>query len=79
MTTFTTTDGTGIFYKDWGSGQPILFAHGWPLSSDAWDQQMLFSARRVSGSSHTTVAATGVRTRLSTATIWISMRTISLS
>lgn len=42
MTTFTTTDGTGIFYKDWGSGQPILFAHGWPLSSDAWDQQMLF-------------------------------------
>lgn len=42
MTTFITKDGTGIFYKDWGSGQPILFAHGWPLSSDAWDQQMLF-------------------------------------
>ncbi|HCQ10108.1 MAG TPA: alpha/beta hydrolase [Leclercia adecarboxylata] len=42
MSTFTTTDGTGIFYKDWGSGQPVLFAHGWPLSSDAWDQQMLF-------------------------------------
>ncbi|POU72532.1 alpha/beta hydrolase [Leclercia sp. LSNIH6] len=42
MSTFTTTDGTAIFYKDWGSGQPILFAHGWPLSSDAWDQQMLF-------------------------------------
>lgn len=42
MSTFTTTDGTTLFYKDWGAGQPILFAHGWPLSSDAWDQQMLF-------------------------------------
>ena len=42
MSSFTTTDGTHLFYKDWGTGQPILFAHGWPLSSDAWDQQMLF-------------------------------------
>ena len=42
MTYFTTTDGTRLFYKDWGAGQPILFAHGWPLSSDAWDQQLLF-------------------------------------
>ena len=42
MSTFTTKDGTRLFYKDWGTGQPILFAHGWPLSSDAWDQQMLF-------------------------------------
>ena len=42
MTHFTTRDGTRIFYKDWGHGQPMLFAHGWPLSSDAWDQQMLF-------------------------------------
>ncbi|KQT02840.1 MULTISPECIES: alpha/beta fold hydrolase [unclassified Rhizobium] len=42
MSTFLTTDGTHLFYKDWGTGQPILFAHGWPLSSDAWDQQMLF-------------------------------------
>lgn len=41
MTDFITTDGTRLFYKDWGVGQPILFAHGWPLSSDAWDQQML--------------------------------------
>lgn len=38
----TTKDGTEIFYKDWGSGQPIVFSHGWPLSSDAWDAQMLF-------------------------------------
>jgi len=42
MTTFTTSDGTEIFYKDWGSGQPIVFSHGWPLSADAWDAQMLF-------------------------------------
>lgn len=42
MPTFTTKDGTQIFYKDWGSGQPIVFHHGWPLSSDDWDTQMLF-------------------------------------
>jgi non-heme chloroperoxidase len=40
--TITTTDGTEIFYKDWGSGQPIVFHHGWPLSADDWDAQMLF-------------------------------------
>jgi len=38
----TTSDGTEIFYKDWGKGQPIVFHHGWPLSSDDWDAQMLF-------------------------------------
>jgi len=42
MATFTTRDGTTIFYKDWGKGQPIVFSHGWPLSSDDWDAQMLF-------------------------------------
>jgi non-heme chloroperoxidase len=42
MPTVTTTDGTEIFYKDWGSGQPIVFSHGWPLSADDWDIQMLF-------------------------------------
>jgi len=40
--TITTSDGTEIFYKDWGSGQPIVFSHGWPLSADDWDNQMLF-------------------------------------
>jgi len=40
--TFTTKDGTEIFYKDWGTGQPIMFHHGWPLSADDWDSQMLF-------------------------------------
>ncbi|KAA0696360.1 alpha/beta hydrolase [Halopseudomonas laoshanensis] len=42
MTTFTTSDNVTLFYKDWGSGQPVFFSHGWPLSSDAWDSQMLF-------------------------------------
>ena len=42
MATITTKDGTQIFYKDWGTGQPIVFSHGWPLSADDWDGQMLF-------------------------------------
>jgi non-heme chloroperoxidase len=42
MPMIATKDGTEIFYKDWGSGQPIVFSHGWPLSSDDWDAQMLF-------------------------------------
>lgn len=45
MPTITTSDGTEIFFKDWGPGQPIVFSHGWPLSSDDWDTQMLPSSR----------------------------------
>jgi non-heme chloroperoxidase len=44
--TITTTDGTEIFYKDWGTGQPIVFSHGWPLSADDWDTQMMFFLQR---------------------------------
>jgi len=44
MPTITTKDGVEIFYKDWGSGQPIVFSHGWPLSADDWDAQMMFFA-----------------------------------
>jgi non-heme chloroperoxidase len=46
MATITAKDGTNIFYKDWGKGQPILFSHGWPLSADDWDGQMLFFGQR---------------------------------
>ena len=46
MPTITTKDGTEIYYKDWGKGQPIVFSHGWPLSADDWDNQMLFFGQR---------------------------------
>jgi pimeloyl-ACP methyl ester carboxylesterase len=46
MSTITTKDGTQIYYKDWGKGQPIVFSHGWPLSADDWDTQMLFFGQR---------------------------------
>ncbi|SDS06050.1 alpha/beta fold hydrolase [Actinopolymorpha singaporensis] len=44
MGTITTTDGTRIHYKDWGSGPPMVFSHGWPLTADAWDDQLMFTA-----------------------------------
>ena len=46
MNTFTVKDGTQIFYKDWGTGQPLCFHHGWPLSADDWDGQMMFFLER---------------------------------
>lgn len=46
MSTFKTRDGTEIYFKDWGSGKPVLFSHGWPLDGDMWEKQMLFLSQR---------------------------------
>ena len=65
MTFVTAEDGTNIFYKDWGpkDAQPIVFHHGWPLSADDWDTQMLFFLARATASSPMTAAVTAARAR----------------
>ena len=70
MSTITTKDGVEIFYKDWGKGQPIVFSHGWPLSADDWDTQMLFFL--IASLRMTAEAMAGLR-RSATVTTWITM------
>ena len=71
----TTKDGVEIFYKDWGKGQPIVFSHGWPLSADDWDAQMLFFLITAIASSPMTAAVTAAPARRATAMTWITMPT----
>jgi non-heme chloroperoxidase len=73
MSTITTKDGVTIFYKDWGSGQPIVFSHGWPLSADDWDTQMMFFLNHGFRVIAHDRRVTGARARRPTVTIWITM------
>jgi pimeloyl-ACP methyl ester carboxylesterase len=78
MPRITTKDGVEIFYKDWGSGQPIVFSHGWPLSADDWDNQMLFFlSQGAFASSPMTGAAMADRPRLMAGMTSIITPTIS--
>jgi hypothetical protein len=70
MNRITTNDGTEIYFKDWGSGRPVVFSHGWPLSADAWEDQMFFLARVAFAASPMTVAGTAVPASPGTATTW---------
>jgi pimeloyl-ACP methyl ester carboxylesterase len=70
MPTIKTKDGVEIFFKDWGSGQPIVFSHGWPLSADDWDTQMLFFLNH-----GYRVIAHDRRARWPTVTTWITTPT----
>jgi CheY-like chemotaxis protein len=77
MATITTKDGTQIYYKDWGSGQPIVFSHGWPLSADVGIRSCCFSSSTAFASSLTTGGAMGGRPRPVRAMTWIITPTIS--
>lgn len=74
MSTITTQDGTEIYYKDWGpkDAQPVVFHHGWPLSADDWDTQMLFFVSQGIAPSPMTGVDTAAPHRSATATTWIT-------
>jgi pimeloyl-ACP methyl ester carboxylesterase len=77
MNKVTTKDGVEIFYKDWGKGQPIVFSHGWPLSADDWDAQMLFFLNHGYRVVAHDAAATAAPPRWATVTTWIITQTTS--
>ncbi len=77
MNAITTEDGTQIYYKDWGEGQPVVFSHGWPLNGDAWENQMLSWPRTATARSPTTAAATAARVSPPAATSWTPTPTTS--
>ncbi len=77
MSKVKTRDGTEIFYKDWGSGQPIVFSHGWPLSGDAWDARCCSSGSGVIASSLTTGAVMAGPINHGTAIRWSNSAMIS--
>ena len=79
MSTITTKDGTQIYYKDWGTGQPIVFSHGWPLSADSWEAQMMFLASNGYRCIPMTVAAMAGQASPGAATTWTPMPTTSRS
>ena len=74
MPAITTRDGAQIFYKDWGTGQPVLFSHGWPLNADAWDDQWSSWLRAAIAPSPTIVEVTVARARRGPATTWTPTR-----
>jgi non-heme chloroperoxidase len=77
MSMITSKDGTGIYYKDRGAGPVVTFSHGWPLSSDAWDGQMLFLAQNGYRAVALDRAATAVPARPQPGTTWTATLTTS--